>query len=160
MLFAATLSALMLLGCVTTAPVAKGHPNLVEAQSMLDSAIAKIDAAQAANDFDMSGYAAKAKETIIQAKEQINLATQSANGKESGKVSAAVSETPEVNISSKRHPNLADAQKFVLMAYDKLSAAQKANDYDMEGHAQKAKDLLDKANILLKQAAEAANKNK
>ena len=37
---------------------------------------------------------------------------------------------------------------------DKLEAAQKANEYDMEGHAQKAKDLLKQVNDEIKLAAE------
>lgn len=37
--------------------------------------------------------------------------------------------------------------------------AQKANEWDMQGHAQKAKDLLDQANSELKLAAQAANRN-
>jgi len=41
----------------------------------------------------------------------------------------------------------------------KIIAAQQANEWDMEGHAQKAKDLLDQVNQQLKLAAEWANKN-
>jgi F0F1-type ATP synthase membrane subunit b/b' len=66
---------------------------------------------------------------------------------------------PAQNVSGKRHPNLAAAQKLSAQAYEKIVAAQKANEWDMEGHAQKAKDLLDQANQELKQAAEAANQN-
>jgi hypothetical protein len=43
-------------------------------------------------------------------------------------------------------------------AYDKIIEAQKANEWDMAGHAQKAKDLLDQVNSELKLAAQAANK--
>jgi hypothetical protein len=64
------------------------------------------------------------------------------------------------NISGKRHPNLAAAQRLTDQAYAKVMAAQQANEFDMDGHAQKAKDLLDQANQELKQAAEAANRNK
>ena len=39
------------------------------------------------------------------------------------------------------------------------NAAQQANEWDMQGHAQKAKDLLDQVNNELKAAAQAANKN-
>jgi hypothetical protein len=39
-------------------------------------------------------------------------------------------------------------------------AAQEANEFDMQGHAQKAKNLLDEANKELKLAAEAANRNR
>jgi hypothetical protein len=67
---------------------------------------------------------------------------------------------PMQNISGKRHPNLAAAQRLTDQAYAKVMAAQQANEFDMDGHAQKAKDLLDQANQELKQAAEAANRNK
>ena len=58
------------------------------------------------------------------------------------------------------HPNLAAAQKLSRKAFEKIEAAQKAHEYDMEGHVQKAKDLLDQVNQELKLAIEAANKNK
>jgi hypothetical protein len=60
----------------------------------------------------------------------------------------------------KGHPNLEAAHKFLVQADEKITAAQKANEYDMEGHAQKAKDLITQALPELKQAAEAANTNK
>lgn len=66
---------------------------------------------------------------------------------------------PVENISAKRHPNLAAAQRLSEEAFNKISAAQQANEWDMDGHAQKAKELLDQVNRELKQAAEAANKN-
>ncbi len=65
---------------------------------------------------------------------------------------------PVENIG-RRHPNLAAAQRLSQQAYDKIVAAQQANEFDMDGHAQKAKDLLDQANRELRQAATAANKN-
>lgn len=67
---------------------------------------------------------------------------------------------PAQNVSGKKHPNLAAAQHLTAQAFQKVTAAQQANEWDMEGHAAKAKDLLDQANNELKQAAEAANKNK
>jgi F0F1-type ATP synthase membrane subunit b/b' len=66
---------------------------------------------------------------------------------------------PVKNVSGARHPNIAAAQRLVAQAYERITAAQKANEFDMGGHAQKAKDLLDQANQELKLAAEAANKN-
>ncbi len=66
---------------------------------------------------------------------------------------------PVRNISWKKHPNLAAAQKLVDKAYARITAAQVANEFDMDGHAAKAKDLLDQVNAELKLAAEAANKN-
>jgi hypothetical protein len=65
---------------------------------------------------------------------------------------------PKQNVSGARHPNLAAAQSLSKQAYQKVIAAQKANEWDMQGHAQKAKDLLDQVNNELKLAAEAANK--
>jgi len=56
-----------------------------------------------------------------------------------------LAQKPERDISGRRHPNLA--------------AAQEANEFDMNGHAAKAKELLDQVNHELKEAAEAANKH-
>jgi len=64
---------------------------------------------------------------------------------------------PVENVSAKRHPNIAAAQRFVDQAYDKITAAQKANEWDLGGHAQKAKELLDQVNAELKKAAEVSN---
>jgi hypothetical protein len=66
---------------------------------------------------------------------------------------------PKRNVSAARHPNIAAAQRLSQQAYDKIIAAQQANEFDMQGHAQKAKNLLDQVNNQLKQAAEAANAN-
>ena len=67
---------------------------------------------------------------------------------------------PVRNVSGKRHPNLAAAQRFSQQAYEKISAAQQANEWDMNGHAKKAKELLEQVSNELKEAAEAANQNK
>jgi len=71
----------------------------------------------------------------------------------------AVAQKPVEDISGKKHPNLASAQRLSQQAWEKITAAQQANEWDMQGHAAKAKDLLDEANKQLKLAAEAANKN-
>ncbi|HYM25464.1 MAG TPA: hypothetical protein VEU08_19735 [Vicinamibacterales bacterium] len=65
---------------------------------------------------------------------------------------------PRENVNPARHPNLAAAQRFVDQAFNKITAAQQANEFDLAGHAAKAKELLDQANRELKQAAEAANR--
>lgn len=70
---------------------------------------------------------------------------------------AVMAQQPERDISHRRHPNLAAAQRFSQQAFDKIVAAQQANEWDMEGHAQKAKDLLEQANRELREAATAAN---
>ena len=67
---------------------------------------------------------------------------------------------PAQNVSAKKHPNLHAAQKFLEEAFQKITAAQKANEYDMEGHAAKAKELIEQASAEIKLAAEAANQNK
>ncbi len=72
----------------------------------------------------------------------------------------AFAKEPVRNVSPKKHPNLAAAQKACDVAYEKLSAAQKANEYDLGGHAAKAKELLEQAAQEIKQAAEASNENK
>lgn len=72
----------------------------------------------------------------------------------------AFAKDPARNVSAVKHPNIAAAQKHIDAAFEKLEAAQKANEYDMEGHAQKAKDLLKQASDECKLAAEAANENK
>jgi hypothetical protein len=70
-----------------------------------------------------------------------------------------LAQKPAQNVSPKRHPNLAAAQRLSEQAYQKVIAAQQANEWDMNGHAQKAKELLDEVNKELKQAAGAANRN-
>jgi hypothetical protein len=72
----------------------------------------------------------------------------------------ALADRPDRNVSSARHPNLAAAQRLSRQAFEKIIEAQRANEWDMEGHAQKAKELLDQVNDQLKQAAGAANRNR
>jgi len=57
----------------------KGHPNLEAARNALNTADAKIVAAQKANEFDLGGHAAKAKDAIALAKEELRLAAETAN---------------------------------------------------------------------------------
>jgi len=71
----------------------------------------------------------------------------------------AIAQKPVENINPNKHPNLAAAQRLSDQAYQKIIAAQQANEWDMNGHAQKAKELLEQVNQELKQAAQAANKN-
>jgi hypothetical protein len=65
---------------------------------------------------------------------------------------------PVRDVSGKRHPNLAAAQRLSRQAYDKVVEAQRANEWDLGGHAQKAKELLDQVNVELKAAAVTANR--
>lgn len=67
---------------------------------------------------------------------------------------------PKKNVSAANHPNLAAAQQLSAQAYAKIMAAQEANEFDLAGHAAKAKSLLDEVNSELKLAAQQSNKNK
>jgi hypothetical protein len=58
-----------------------------------------------------------------------------------------------------RHPNLMEAQRMINQAFDRLVAAQQANEWDMGGHAARAKDLLDQAKREIRMATEAANRH-
>jgi len=71
----------------------------------------------------------------------------------------AIAQQPVRNIDAKQHPNLAAAQQFCDQAYQKVVEAQKDNKKDMEGHADKAKQLLQQASQELKLAAAADDKN-
>ena len=72
----------------------------------------------------------------------------------------ALAQRPARNVSAHRHPNIAAAQRLSRQAWQRIVDAQQANEWDMQGHAQKAKELLDQANNELKLAAEAANRNR
>jgi len=70
----------------------------------------------------------------------------------------AVAQRPKEDISKGRHPNLAAAQRLSQQAWERIVEAQRANEWDLQGHAQRAKNLLDQVNNELKEAAEAANR--
>jgi len=70
----------------------------------------------------------------------------------------AIAQKPVKDISKSRHPNLAAAQRLSRQAYERIVMAQEANEWDLQGHAQKAKNLLDEVNNELKLAAEASNR--
>ena len=57
-----------------------------------------------------------------------------------------------------RHPNLARAQHDVDAAIVSVTAAQRANEFDLGGHASKAKALLEEAKAELHEAAQAADR--
>jgi hypothetical protein len=65
----------------------------------------------------------------------------------------ALAQAPEQDVG-RRHPNLAAAQQYCRQAFDAISAAQQANEGDLGGHAQRAKQLLDQASHELKEPAE------
>ncbi len=65
-------------------------------------------------------------------------------------------QAPVVNIGN-RHGNLRNAQGNIVQAYQRIERAQAANDGQLGGHAQRAKELLIQADIELRQAANVAN---
>jgi len=75
------------------------------------------------------------------------------------KAAPPVQKKPVENVSCKKHPNLCRAQHQVDNAFNSITAAQQANEFDLAGHAAKAKELLDQANQELKKAAEVSNIN-
>jgi hypothetical protein len=74
-----------------------------------------------------------------------------------GGMAIAQNKEPVKNVSGKKHPNLARAQTQAQNCYNSVVAAQQANEFDLQGHAQKAKALLEQVNNELKLAAEASN---
>jgi hypothetical protein len=65
-------------------------------------------------------------------------------------------QAPVVNIGN-RHGNLRSAQTYIVDAYQKIETAQRDNDGQLGGHAQRAKELLIQADAELRQAANVAN---
>jgi len=74
-------------------------------------------------------------------------------------IAFAAQPPPARNVNPHRHPHIAAAQKHARQAFEATLEAQRANEWDMNGHAQKAKELLEQVNHELKEAAEAANRN-
>jgi len=70
---------------------------------------------------------------------------------------APVVQPPVVNIDPDRHGNLAAAQGDIVDAYQRIEMAQRANDGQLGGHAQRAKDFLSQADAELRLAADFAN---
>ena len=64
---------------------------------------------------------------------------------------------PSLNVSPYRHGNIARAQEYSRYAFDAMTQAQQANEFDMGGHAERAKQLLAQANDEMKLAAQWAN---
>jgi hypothetical protein len=68
-------------------------------------------------------------------------------------------EPPYVNIDRHHHGNLAAAQESIVQAFNRISDAQHANDGQLGGHAQRAKELLSNANEELRLAADVSNEH-
>lgn len=65
-------------------------------------------------------------------------------------------ERPMHDVSPAKHPNIAAAQDLIGKAWDKTVEAQEANNDELKGHADKAKQLLVDAARELSAAAHAA----
>jgi hypothetical protein len=59
-----------------------GHPNIIAAREDTQHAIEKMKAAQAANEYDLGGHAAKAEKLLHEAEHQMMLAAEAANKNE------------------------------------------------------------------------------
>jgi hypothetical protein len=68
-------------------------------------------------------------------------------------------QAPVVNIDRRRHGNLAAAQSYIVQAYQRLDQAQQANEDQLGGHAQRAKNLLSQADSEIRLAADVANEH-
>jgi hypothetical protein len=110
----------------------------------------EITAAQTANEFDREGHALKASDLMKQADEELKLANP---GYEAAKQPLA----PTKNVSGARQSNLVSAQHIMRQADQKILVAQTAHEFDMEGHALKARDLMKQADEELKLANDAAH---
>ena len=71
-------ASLLAAGAAFAGPEA-GHPNIIAAREHAQMAIEKLKAAQAANEYDMGGHAAKAERLLREAEEQMRLAAEAAN---------------------------------------------------------------------------------
>jgi hypothetical protein len=66
---------------------------------------------------------------------------------------------PAVNVGE-RHGNMRAAQQLIQQAWQKVDEAQKDNNYNLGGHAGKAKELLSQASEEIRLSADAANSHK
>jgi len=69
---------------------------------------------------------------------------------------AIFAQQPMVDIGT-RHGNLRAAQQYIVSAWQRIDQAQVDNNYNLGGHAGRAKELLVQADQELKLAAETAN---
>jgi hypothetical protein len=70
---------------------------------------------------------------------------------------SAYAQQPARNISPERHGNLAAAQTAIDQAYNLTVRAQVANQGQLGGHGERAKELLREASDELKAAAQTLN---
>ncbi len=70
---------------------------------------------------------------------------------------ALMAQQPTVSIDTDGHGNLSAAQEYVAMAWRRMDNAQHANNYNLGGHAERAKELLEQANAEITAAADLLN---
>jgi hypothetical protein len=69
---------------------------------------------------------------------------------------ALLAQRPPVDVGEK-HGNMRAAQQLIQQAWQKVDDAQQDNNYNLGGHAGRAKELLVQASQEIKESAEAAN---
>ncbi len=72
---------------------------------------------------------------------------------------ALFAQAPRVTVGEK-HGNMRAAQEYIQQAWRKVDEAQKDNNYNLGGHAGRAKELLAQASEEIKLSAEAANSHR
>ena len=72
---------------------------------------------------------------------------------------AVKAQGPMLNIDPHSHKNLAAAQNYIVLAYERIDKAQAENGGRLGGHAAQAKALLTEADAELRMAANAANQS-
>ncbi len=65
---------------------------------------------------------------------------------------------PPVNVGE-RHGNMRAAQQLIQQAWQKVNEAQQDNNYNLGGHAGKAKELLTQASEEIRLSADVANEH-
>ena len=75
----AALGAALLTSTATFAGPEAGHPNIIAAREDATAAIEKMKAAQAANEYDLGGHAAKAEKLLREAEAEMKKAAEAAN---------------------------------------------------------------------------------
>jgi hypothetical protein len=134
--------------------------DLAGAERLLRDAIEKIDATQKANHDKLGGHAEKAKKIIEEARAELRLADPKIGANEPGARPRLTGATKLAgNGKAGDRPNLAEAEKLLHDATEKVSAGQLAGDDKLGGHAKKAKELIEEARAEVKLAAENAAPN-
>jgi hypothetical protein len=134
--------------------------DLAGAERLLRDAVEKIDAAQKANHDKLGGHAEKAKKFIKEARAELRLADPKIGANEPGARPRLTGATKLAgNGKAGDRPNLAEAEKLLHDATEKVSAGQLAGDDKLGDHAKKAKELIEEARAEIKLAAENAAPN-